>query len=313
MSELIKPESARRALELHPLALVFPPMAAGDRAALKDDIAANGLLSPIALCDGQVLDGRHRYELCLELGIEPAFVEVPADKAVAFVLSANLRRRHLSPGQAAVEVAAAQDWEAAAREGGQAGNVNAEKTTLPRGRAVFEPEDKKTDTASDRAAIAGVGIRTQSRADKLVRHGSPEAVQQVVSGEKSLPAALAELEDGGSSTSNDAVDADPVQKKPTVKKSKRTSAPCESCAELRDQLRELATQADETHREYVALIAIMDSDDRLAAAFDEIKRLSAAVAGLKERIYGLTEEKDEAIKRAKSWKRKAEKAGVGDE
>jgi uncharacterized small protein (DUF1192 family) len=218
-----------------------------------------------------------------------------------------------------VAVAAAQDWEVAAKRGRQVKQDGDQvKLNGPRGPFVSDVADPEQingpnlKTIDDRASVAGVGRMTQKRADKLIREASPDVVQQVISGEKSLPAAVAELEDGGSSTSNDAVDSDPPQK-PTVKKSKVTSAPCESCAELRDQLQELATQADETHREYVALIAIMESDDRIAAAFDEIKRLSAAVAGLKERIYGLTEEKNEAIKLTKYWKRRAEKLGAVDE
>lgn len=58
-------------LEHHPLSELLPAMAPADYEALKADIAAHGQVEPIELLDGQILDGRHRYRVCRELGIEP--------------------------------------------------------------------------------------------------------------------------------------------------------------------------------------------------------------------------------------------------
>ncbi len=41
----------------------------GEYVALKNDITQNGLLHPIVIFEGQVLDGRHRYSACVELGV----------------------------------------------------------------------------------------------------------------------------------------------------------------------------------------------------------------------------------------------------
>ena len=47
-------------MEVHELSKIFPPMSDEDFAELKQDIAKNGLLNPIVLHEGQVLDGAHR-------------------------------------------------------------------------------------------------------------------------------------------------------------------------------------------------------------------------------------------------------------
>jgi hypothetical protein len=42
-----------------------------------------------------ILDGRNRYRACLEARVEPRFVEFDADDPIAFVVSVNIKRRHL--------------------------------------------------------------------------------------------------------------------------------------------------------------------------------------------------------------------------
>lgn len=105
-------------MELHPLCELFPRLINAELAALKADTAANGLNQPIVVHDGQVLDGGNRYRACLELGIDPPMVQYQGHDPIGFVMSANMHRRHLTPGQQAVIVASAQDWELAQTRGG---------------------------------------------------------------------------------------------------------------------------------------------------------------------------------------------------
>jgi ParB-like nuclease domain len=87
---------------VHPAAAVWPMLADEELQALADDIAANGLIHPIVLTpDGEVLDGRNRLAACLLAQIEPEFVEHSGDP-VAYVLSANARRRDMSKGAKAM-------------------------------------------------------------------------------------------------------------------------------------------------------------------------------------------------------------------
>jgi hypothetical protein len=57
---------------------------------LVQDISKNGLLVPILLRDGKILDGRHRYKACMELGINISYIElgsISSDEALDIVIS----------------------------------------------------------------------------------------------------------------------------------------------------------------------------------------------------------------------------------
>jgi N6-adenosine-specific RNA methylase IME4/ParB-like chromosome segregation protein Spo0J len=88
--------------QFHPLADLIPSMTDEEYRGLVEDIRANGLIEPIFLYEGKILDGRHRYRACLELGIEPRFEEYQDNNPVSFVVSKNLKRRHLTESQKAV-------------------------------------------------------------------------------------------------------------------------------------------------------------------------------------------------------------------
>jgi ParB-like chromosome segregation protein Spo0J len=85
--------------EFHPLADLFPLLEGEQFNELVDDIKANGLHEPIAILDGQILDGRNRYRACLAVGIEPRLIPFRGDDPAAYVVSKNLRRRHLNREQ----------------------------------------------------------------------------------------------------------------------------------------------------------------------------------------------------------------------
>ncbi len=79
----------------HPAAELFPFMSDEELGELAADIRAHGLLEPIVLLDGLVLDGRNRLRACEAAGVEPRFVDWDGtgDPAV-WVISKNLKRRH---------------------------------------------------------------------------------------------------------------------------------------------------------------------------------------------------------------------------
>jgi ParB-like chromosome segregation protein Spo0J len=79
--------------DFHPLADAFPLLEGREFMDLSDDIAANGLLNPVIIFEGKILDGRNRYRACLAAGVEPFRREFEGDFAAArrFVISENLR------------------------------------------------------------------------------------------------------------------------------------------------------------------------------------------------------------------------------
>src|SRR5579885_2545771 len=85
---------------IHPAALLMPLMTAEEYAQLRADIREHGLLEPIVMFDGQILDGRHRWRACMDEGIPPHTEEWDGKGTpIEFVISKNLHRRHLTPGQ----------------------------------------------------------------------------------------------------------------------------------------------------------------------------------------------------------------------
>src|SRR5262249_55018570 len=97
---------------------LFPMMPDDELQALADDIKKNGQHYRILVIDGQVLDGRNRLVACKLAGVRPSILE---DSTVdgkllggpegpvtptEYVVSLNLRRRHLT-GEQRREVIAA--------------------------------------------------------------------------------------------------------------------------------------------------------------------------------------------------------------
>ena len=89
-------------MKFHEVADIFPMMSPEEYESLKADIKQNGLLQPIWVYDDQIIDGRNRYNACLDLGIIPQYQSWDGNGSlVAFVVSLNLQRRHLNSSQKA--------------------------------------------------------------------------------------------------------------------------------------------------------------------------------------------------------------------
>lgn len=171
---------------LHPLAALIPAMSDEEYDRLRDDIAANGLIDPITLYEGQVLDGRHRMRACEETSTEPHYVEYEGDAPAQFVLSHNLHRRHLSVSQRAM---VATDFlphlmeEAKHRQGGSGrfGSVSEETEPAVYGRA-----------REHAAEVVGVSHAVIGRAKRVVDN-EPDLAQRVREGEMTVGAAHDEV------------------------------------------------------------------------------------------------------------------------
>lgn len=97
--------------EFHEITNIFPEMEDEEYRTLLEDIKEHGLCEPIWTYQGKIIDGRHRYRVCLELGIEPKFREWDGNGSlVDFVISLNLHRRHLTSSQRAAIAVEILPW-----------------------------------------------------------------------------------------------------------------------------------------------------------------------------------------------------------
>lgn len=83
-------------LEQHPLVRDLLPGIDG-WSRFRESIRTHGLLVPIVLYEGKILDGWQRYRACQELGVEPAFTEYAGGEPLELWNSLNLLRKH-DPG-----------------------------------------------------------------------------------------------------------------------------------------------------------------------------------------------------------------------
>ena len=88
-------------MKFHEIADLFPLIEGDEFKLLCGDIEKEGLNHPVILLDDKILDGRNRYRACIEVGIEPRYEKFEGEDPLAFVLSENLHRRHLTVSQRA--------------------------------------------------------------------------------------------------------------------------------------------------------------------------------------------------------------------
>ena len=87
---------------LHPACEAWDDMSQEALTELADDIKKNGQIEPITMLGKQLLDGRCRWTACNMIDVEPIIEQYDGDSPVLFVISKNLRRRHLNSTELAV-------------------------------------------------------------------------------------------------------------------------------------------------------------------------------------------------------------------
>lgn len=176
-SELCPPVPVR----FHPLAALLPWLAPAEMDALREDIGANGVREPIVFLGAELLDGRHRYQCARDLGLpypRRDFGDLDSDgpDPLAFVISLNLARRHLSEAQRA--------------------SVAAKLANMPQGfRSDLQPSANLPEVpaavfSTRRAAdLLKVSERSVTAVRAILRDGAPELVAALDADRVSVAAA----------------------------------------------------------------------------------------------------------------------------
>ena len=165
--------------DIHELCSLFPIMPQDQFDALVDDIKAHGQRDPVTLYEGKILDGRHRYKACINLGLEPLVTHFEGEDALGFVISHNLTRRHLDESQRAMIAAKLANLKDGQRKSGAPIGAATDKITQP-----------------EIASKMSVGRRSVQRARKVLEKGTPELVEAVENSQiaVSVAAKIAEME-----------------------------------------------------------------------------------------------------------------------
>jgi ParB-like chromosome segregation protein Spo0J len=162
------------AAEFHPIAEVWPLLHEPELQELADDVKANGLHNPIwRHRDGRILDGRNRWLACRRAGVDcPSNTYEGQDGAelIAFVVSLNDKRRHLTTDQRAAIAA-------------EIANLGHGQKKADAAAAVSQPEA---------ARLMGVSVDSVQRA-QAVRRADPELHAKVKRGEIKAGRARAEV------------------------------------------------------------------------------------------------------------------------
>ena len=177
-------------VEIHEAAELFP-LDEETIPELAENIKRHGLLSPILLLDGKVLDGRRRLRACELAGVQPAFEHVVTDDPLAYSWSLNGTRRHLTTSQKAMAGARMRAmYDEQARERMRQGGEMAGKGRPKQGQANSPDPIPSTGQSRDHVAkVVGVGGTTIDYATKVLREAVPEIVEAVESGRMSVSAA----------------------------------------------------------------------------------------------------------------------------
>jgi N6-adenosine-specific RNA methylase IME4 len=147
-----------QALQFHPLADIFPLLEGTDFDELVADVRAHDVREKIWLYQDKILDGRNRYRAATAAGVACPTRIYDGDDPVGFVISLNLKRRHLSESQRAMVAAKLATLQDGQRQVGKFADV---------------------PTQCEAAALLNVSERTVRHAREVHDRGAPELQRAV--------------------------------------------------------------------------------------------------------------------------------------
>ena len=262
----------------HPLSSAFPAMGDDERQSLRDSIESIGVQNPITLFEGMVIDGWHRYSVALELEMPCPVVELPLGVDPRhFVLAQNKARRHITVAQLVMATTAVYSWypaDGSAQRGGVEG-----PSTPPKSNAEL-------------AEIAGVSARSITQGKAIQAKAVPEVQEAVKRVEIGLEKAAV------------------IAKLPKDQQAEAIHKPTPKAEEpesFEPDADELAANEAAQRADIEAMNRLLESDDKLAHAHSEVKRLNAELASLRISRDGYMNQCNELIGRIKSLQRQIDK------
>lgn len=166
---------------VHPIADAFPLLEGEEFDLLVADIDEHGLIEPIVLApDGEtIVDGRNRYRACEKAGRDPVFSTLGPhytdEEIVAYIISTNVRRRHLTQGQLSmIGLVIRKHYADLANKRMLAGSKDPDPILGQRGRS-----------AKQAAADVGVAHTSISKAAKIEAI-APDVAAEVMAGTRTL-------------------------------------------------------------------------------------------------------------------------------
>jgi len=173
---------------VHPAAALFPMMNSDELNDLATDISARGLDQPIMTMNGVLLDGRNRSRACEIAGIIPTSIEYTGSDPVAYIMSANLKRRQLSISQRSalaveLEPIFAEEAEKRMLATLKRGDQSPAEENFPQRASRAPQRASRAPQASEEAAeVVGVSGRNV-RTAKAIQQKSPELFEKIKKGE----------------------------------------------------------------------------------------------------------------------------------
>jgi len=161
--------------EFHKFADIFPMIHGVAFEELKKDIKEQGLQQAIVLYEDKILDGRNRFKACLELNIKPHFEEYKGNNPLNFVISLNLKRRHLNESQRGI--------------------IASKLATMTQGmRTDLELSANLRNVISqeDSAKLLNVSVRT-IQSIKQIEREAPDKIREIEIGNKTANEIISEI------------------------------------------------------------------------------------------------------------------------
>ena len=167
-------------MKFHEIADLFPLIEGDEFKLLCGDIEKEGLNHPVILLDDKILDGRNRYRACVKVGIEPRYEKFEGEDPLAFVLSENLHRRHLTASQRAALAA-------------EVANMTQSDAGQQYGRGQ-DSSDEIVQAISNKEASELFQVGTTSiKEAKAIKERYPEKFRELKTGKKTIQQAKREI------------------------------------------------------------------------------------------------------------------------